>query len=182
MFAQKFEFSSKNLCISFLKNFIFQPSEAWLSSIMQNWNKSLSFHDCVPKGLTNFECPIWKLHTLNYHNHWCQNKQNLWYFRVVPVAPANCGQRKELQLWYFRVWNFKFAHSKLVRPKGSNERNLSDFSILCQIEESRASEGWKIKSLKNEIMKFYKWNSNSFSKTISNINPDVWSQSNFGHK
>ena len=85
-------------------------------------------------------------------------------------------------LWYFRVWNFKFAHSKLVRPKGSNERNLSDFSILCQIEESRASEGWKIKSLKNEIMKFYKWNSNSFSKTISNINPDVWSRSDFGHK
>ena len=85
-------------------------------------------------------------------------------------------------VWYFRVWNFKFAHSKLVKPKGSNESNLSDFSILCQIEESRASEGWKIKSLKNEIMKFYKWNSNSFSKTISNIYPDVWSWSDFGHK
>ena len=67
VFAQKFEFSSQNLSISIFKNLIFQPSEARLSSITQNWNKSLSFHNCVPKGLTNFECPIWKLHTLNYH-------------------------------------------------------------------------------------------------------------------
>ena len=49
--------------------------------------------------------------------------------------------RENRTLWYFRVWNFNFAHSKLVRPKGSNERNLSDFSILCQIKESQASEG-----------------------------------------
>ena len=67
VFAQKFEFSSQNVSISLLKNLIYQPSEARLSSITQNWNKSLSFHNFVPKGLTNFECPIWKLHTLNYH-------------------------------------------------------------------------------------------------------------------
>ena len=67
VFAQKFEFSSQDLSISLFKNFIFQPSEAGLSSIMQNWNKSLSIQNYVPKGLTNFECPIWKLHTLNYH-------------------------------------------------------------------------------------------------------------------
>ena len=70
VFAQKFEFSSQNLIISLLKSFIFSPSAARLSSIMQNWNKSLSFHNCIPKGQTNFKCPIWKLHTLNYHN-WC---------------------------------------------------------------------------------------------------------------
>ena len=68
VFAQKFEFISQNLGISFLKNLIFQPSEARLSSITQNWNKSLSFYNCVPIELTNFECPIWKLNTLNYHN------------------------------------------------------------------------------------------------------------------
>ena len=68
IFAQKFEFSSQNLCASLLKNLIFQPSEARLSSITQNWNKSLSFHNFVPIELTNFECPIWKLHTLNYNN------------------------------------------------------------------------------------------------------------------
>ena len=67
VFAQKFEFSSQNLSISLLKNLIFQPSEARLSSITQNWNKSLSFHNFIPKGLTNFECPNWKLYTLNYH-------------------------------------------------------------------------------------------------------------------
>ena len=67
VFTQKFESSSQYLSISVFKNLIFQPSEAQLSSITQNWNKSLSFHNCVPKGLTNFECPIWKLHTLNYH-------------------------------------------------------------------------------------------------------------------
>ena len=71
VFTQKFESSSQNLNISVFKNLIFQPSEARLSSITQNWNKSLSFHDCVPKGLTNFECPIWKLHTLNYHTLEC---------------------------------------------------------------------------------------------------------------
>ena len=30
--------------------------------------KSLSFHDCLPKGVSNFECLLLDLHTLNYHN------------------------------------------------------------------------------------------------------------------
>ena len=28
----------------------------------------LSFHYCLPKGVTNFECLLLNLHTLNYHN------------------------------------------------------------------------------------------------------------------
>ena len=37
------------------------------ASIMQNWKKLFSFHDCFPKGETNFECLVLNLHTLNYH-------------------------------------------------------------------------------------------------------------------
>ena len=32
---------------------------------MQNWNKSLRYHECTPKGITNFECLLLNLHTLN---------------------------------------------------------------------------------------------------------------------
>ena len=47
---------------------VFTPSEAPLSSILQNWKKLLIFHYCLAKGLTNFECVILIFHTLNYHN------------------------------------------------------------------------------------------------------------------
>ena len=46
---------------------LFTPSEAPLSSILQNWKKLLIFHYCLAKGRTNFECVILILHTLNYH-------------------------------------------------------------------------------------------------------------------
>ena len=47
---------------------ILSPSEAPLSSILKNWQKSLFFHEYLPKGLTNFGCWKLKLHTLNYHS------------------------------------------------------------------------------------------------------------------
>ena len=59
------------LCSTFFPslfgNSIFLHSEARLSSITQNWNKSFSFHYCLPKGVTNFQCCILNPHTLNYH-------------------------------------------------------------------------------------------------------------------
>ena len=58
----------QNFNTSPLRNSIFQPSEAPLSLILQNWKKLLFFHDCIPKGLTNFECVIINFHNLNYHN------------------------------------------------------------------------------------------------------------------
>ena len=74
IFNQEIELCVQAFFTWLLKNSIFLHSEAWLSSIMQNWNKLLSFLNCVPEWLTNFECPILKLHTLNYHNtqahHW----------------------------------------------------------------------------------------------------------------
>ena len=46
---------------------LFTPSEAPLSSILQNWKKLLIFHYCLAKERTNFECVILIFHTLNYH-------------------------------------------------------------------------------------------------------------------
>ena len=66
-FYEEVEFCSKNFITSLLTNSVFLPSEAWLSLIMQNWKKSLSFHDCLPKVVTNFECLLLNLHPLNYH-------------------------------------------------------------------------------------------------------------------
>ena len=46
---------------------LFTPSEAPLSSILQNWKKLLMFDYCLAKLQTNFECVILILHTLNYN-------------------------------------------------------------------------------------------------------------------
>ena len=73
VFNQEFEFCVKTFFTSLLKNSIFIHSKAWLSSIMQNWEKLLRFHYCIPKGVTNFECLLLNLHTLNYHS-----KQSVW--------------------------------------------------------------------------------------------------------
>ena len=62
VFNQEFEFCSQNFITSLLRNSIFLHSEALLSSIMQNWKKSLSFHDCIP-----FDSLLLNLHTHNYH-------------------------------------------------------------------------------------------------------------------
>ena len=72
VFNQEFEFCVQLFFASLFRNSIFLHSEARLSSIMQNWKKLLSFHYCLPKGVTNFQCCILNLHTLNYHNfqHW----------------------------------------------------------------------------------------------------------------
>ena len=67
VFNQEFEFCVQTFFTSLLKNSIFIHSEARLSSIMQNWKKLLRFHYCIPKGVTNFECLLLNLHTLNYH-------------------------------------------------------------------------------------------------------------------
>ena len=39
-----------------------------LSSILKICQKSLFFHEYLPKGLTNFGRSESKLHTMNYHN------------------------------------------------------------------------------------------------------------------
>ena len=71
VFNQEFEFCVQNFFTSLFGNSIFLHSEARLSSIMQNWKKLLSFHYCIPKGVTNFECLLLNLHTLNYHTPEC---------------------------------------------------------------------------------------------------------------
>ena len=68
IFSQEVEFCVQTFFTSFLKNSIFLHIEARLSSIMRNCKKLLSFHCCSPKGVTNFECLLLNLHTLNYHN------------------------------------------------------------------------------------------------------------------
>ena len=67
VFNQEFEFCVQTFFTSLLKHSILIHSEARLSSIMQNWKKLLRFHYRIPKGVTNFECLLLNLHTLNYH-------------------------------------------------------------------------------------------------------------------
>ena len=50
---------------------VFTPSVALLSSFRQSFKKLLRFYLLEPKGPANFECPILKLHTLNYHTEEC---------------------------------------------------------------------------------------------------------------
>ena len=52
VFTQEFEFRIESFITSILRNLISQPSsEARCSSITQNQNKSLIFHNCVTKGM-----------------------------------------------------------------------------------------------------------------------------------
>ena len=53
---------------------------------MQNWKKSFSFHECLAKGVFNFEHPLLNLHTLNYHSHW---------FTDHPKTPLQIGLSPE---------------------------------------------------------------------------------------
>ena len=72
VFTQDFEFCFQIFIPLVLRNLIFETSEAPLSSILYNWRKLLSFHDFLPKVLTNFGCR--KLKHLNYHNTgYCRN-------------------------------------------------------------------------------------------------------------
>ena len=50
-----------------LKKSILQLSEVWLSSISQNWNKLLDFHEGVPKGLLE---TLSLLHISSGRNAW----------------------------------------------------------------------------------------------------------------
>ena len=68
VFKQEFEFCVQNFSTSLLENSIFLHSEARLSSIMENWKKSLSFHYCKPMGVTNLKCLLLNFHTQNYHS------------------------------------------------------------------------------------------------------------------
>ena len=80
VFTQEFEFCFQIFIPLVLRNLIFETSEAPLSSIWKNWQKSLFFHEYLPKGLTNFGCSESKLHTLNYHND---------YHGLIPTLTGN---------------------------------------------------------------------------------------------
>ena len=99
VFNQEFEFCVQTFFTSLLKNSIFIHSEARLSSIMQNWKKLLRFHYCIPKGVTNFECLLLNLHTLNYHIRQCSNV--LYMQRQWPnaVSMHTC-----LAIWISALW------------------------------------------------------------------------------
>ena len=92
VFNQEFEFCVQTFFTSLLKNSIFIHSEARLSSIMQNWKKLLRFHYCIPKGVTNFECLLLNLHTLNYHS--CHQ---------VPIQVQTCFFLVAVLVWVLLV-------------------------------------------------------------------------------
>ena len=54
VFNQEFEFYVKIFFTLLFRNSIFLPSDALLSSIMQNYKKSLSFPDHLSKGLQQY--------------------------------------------------------------------------------------------------------------------------------
>ena len=68
------------------------------------------------------------------------------------------------------------GHSKLVSPLGTQLWKLSDLFQFCVIEESRASEGWKIKFFKREILRFWELNSNFWAKTIYKSSLNFWNR------
>ena len=68
VFTQEFEFCFQIFIPLVLRNLVCETSGAPLSSILKNWQKSLFFHEYLPKGLTNFGRRKLKLHTLKYHN------------------------------------------------------------------------------------------------------------------
>ena len=69
------------------------------------------------------------------------------------------------------------GHTKLVSPLGTKLWKLSDLFQFCAIEESRASEGWKIKFFKREILTFWELNSNFWAKTIYESSLNFWTRS-----
>ena len=68
------------------------------------------------------------------------------------------------------------GHLKLVSPLGIQLWKLSDLFQFCVIEESRASEGWKIKFFKREILRFWELNSNFWAKTIYKSSLNFWNR------
>ena len=54
VFNQEFEFCVQSFFSSVLKNSIFLHFNTWLTLIMQNWKKLLSFHYCLLTAMTNF--------------------------------------------------------------------------------------------------------------------------------
>ena len=68
------------------------------------------------------------------------------------------------------------GHSKLVSLSGTQLWKLSDLFQFCVIEESRASEGWKIKFLITKIIKFWELNSNFWVKTIYKSSLNFWNR------
>ena len=125
-----------------MRNFVFETSEAPLSSILKNWQKSLFFHEYLPKGLTNFGRSESKLHTLNYHT-----LNGLW-----DLTRFFC------QIY---VWIFDSLHPKLVSTLGKYSWKKSDFCQFFKIEEVS-----KTKFLTTEGIKIWTQNSNSWVKTI----------------
>ena len=68
------------------------------------------------------------------------------------------------------------GHLKLVSPLGIQLWMVSDLFQFWVIEESRASEGWKIKFLKREILRFWELNSNFWAKTIYKSSLNFWNR------
>ena len=68
------------------------------------------------------------------------------------------------------------GHSKLVSPLGTQLWKFSDLFQFCVIKESRASEGWKIKFLKSEILRFWELNSNFWVKIIYKSSLNFWNR------
>ena len=74
------------------------------------------------------------------------------------------------------MYSFQMGHSKLVSPLGTKLWKLSDLFQFWVIEESRASEGWKIKFFKREILTFWELNSNFWAKTIYKSSLNFWNR------
>ena len=71
VFTQKFEFCFQNFTTQLLN--LLRPLSLWFCKIKIN----RSYHDCIPKGLTNFECVIINFHKLKYHSQeTCKNQVN----------------------------------------------------------------------------------------------------------
>ena len=64
-----------------------------------------------------------------------------------PLGAFYSAEDADSKVWYFSVWNFKTRYTKFDSPLGKNIWNLNYFFQYWVIEESRASEVVKTKSL-----------------------------------
>ena len=124
-----------------LQKLNFLHSEARLSSIMQNWKKLLRFHYCIHKGVTNFECLLLNLPTLNYHiarNHfWTPPTLNKMARRpkMAPCPTTRTAWTSKPLLWHPLL--------NLKRPTSLGEMNLRKNKAavpLCEIKWSKAKK------------------------------------------
>ena len=97
--ADSIKYASDQECDTTFTNLTFEDYKFLLMvPSLKNWEKLVYFHECLPKGLTNFGCRKLKLHTLNYHTLWWPKAQHIrkWMYNRDEITLLLCC----IYTWY----------------------------------------------------------------------------------